>query len=104
MNKKGVIVVAFDLPAIEKSDKKAYTKFRNNIKKLGYVFLQESVYVKLVRNTSANGEELKRLESIAPADGKIFALPMSLEDFKRNVYIRGAEFNFAEFSDDIICI
>ena len=46
------ILLFFDLPSVTKKDVREYNIFVRNIKKLGFVRMQESVFTKLALNPS----------------------------------------------------
>ena len=66
--------------------------------------LQESCYLKLVRNVSAFEQHMKKLGEIMPLRGNISVLPMNLNDFKGMKCLLGEPFNMSLFTDDIVCI
>ena len=53
------LVLFFDLPVIKTSQRKAYTKFVKDIKKIGFYMLQESVYIKMCLGTSFFWQKMK---------------------------------------------
>ena len=97
-------MLLFDLPMVDKNKQKEYRFFRKNLKKNAYIQLQESVYVKLLHNTTNAYLEIERIRSISPQDGNIKLIPMSLNGFKKMLSIRGTEFNMSIFSDDVVII
>ena len=96
------MLVFFDLPAVTKVEKKHYRQFSRFLKKEGYISLQESVYIKLLRHSSQHVPESAKLEKNSPPEGKITALPLKLDDMKKLVTILGPAFDMSFFSDDII--
>ena len=104
MSNRGVILVLFDLPSKTKAEQKSYIIFRKNLKKNGYMQLQESIYVKLLRNSSTIKSELLYLDKIAPEVGSVLALPLTLNEFSKTVAIRDSDFDFNLFSNDILFI
>lgn len=97
-------MVMFDLPNKEKEERLAYRKIYKFLKSNGYSFLQESVYVKLLRNFTVIESEINKLYEIAPTDGTVIALPMNLNQFKKMRVICGKGFDVRFFSDDMVCI
>jgi len=100
----GVMLLLFDLPADTKLRQREYRRFRKAIMKEGYMAIQESVYVKLLRSTSSLAGEYRKIGMVSPENGNVFLLPMTLTQFRRMRAIRGNAFDFELFSDDIVCI
>lgn len=104
MRNCSVIVVVFDLPSTNSVYQKAYRKFRAYLLKNGYVFFQESIYIKLLNRSSNERVEISALKAEAPKDGEVVAIPMGLKTFKNIVYIRGGKFNMSTFCDTVFVI
>ena len=47
------VIVFFDLPVLTERNRKVYREFRKVLIKLGFMMMQESVYCKLVQNSTA---------------------------------------------------
>ena len=94
----------FDVPMGNKVEKSNYRKLKKQLKILGYIALQESVYVKLLKNTSNTKNEIKKLKDNIVASGSVLVLPMSLENFKQIQSVTGAMFDLSLFSDDTIYV
>ncbi len=60
MNRKGVIMLMFDLPMANKEQRRAYNKFRGTLIKNGYMQMQESLYVKLLKSTAYEKKKLQK--------------------------------------------
>ena len=104
MDRKGVLMVMFDLPVAEKTHQKAYRKFKNHLLKNGYRIIQKSLYVKLLHNISNSQTEILKVKFAAPSDGNIQLLPLSLANFKKMTSVCGVPFDMEFFSDDLICL
>lgn len=104
MERLNVILVIFDLCTLTAHNRKEYRQFRKFLINSGYSFVQESVYVKLVKNSSGCLREIQAISYSAPMDGNVMAIPLSLNDFKNVSFIRGEEFDFSEFSDTVVVI
>ncbi|MBO4501144.1 MAG: CRISPR-associated endonuclease Cas2 [Clostridia bacterium] len=87
--KRGVILLLFDLPCETKKQRRAYAAFRKFIRSNGYVFIQKSVYCKPVCSHGALKSELKRISSAAPEDGNVAALPLGYAAFMQIKTISG---------------
>lgn len=99
-----IIMVMFDLPNKEKEERVAYRKFYKYLKSNGYNFVQESVYVKLLRNFVVIESEISKLYEVAPTKGTVMALPMNLNQFKKIRTVCGKGFDVNFFSDNVISI
>ena len=58
------VLVLYDLPMLEPEDRKEYTKFRNNILKLGCYLVQFSVYAKVIKNEIYYKSFIEKLKNI----------------------------------------
>jgi CRISPR-associated protein Cas2 len=95
-------MLMFDLPMATSEERRIYSAFRKRLIKSAYTAMQESVYVKLLRNVSSAGAELEKLREYAPETGRILALPVSLQGFRRLLAVRGENFDISGFSDSIL--
>ena len=102
VDRRGVLMVIYDLPTVELADKRAHAAFRRQLLRDGDMALQESVYVKLVRNISSEKDERRWLNEVAPTKGQVSLLPLSLNQFKQLAPIRGEGFDMSLFSDDMV--
>ena len=103
-NRKGIILLMFDLPSLTSEDRREYNHFRKDLRKQGFLQLQESCYLKLVRNMDTVEQVMMNLKMILPADGMVSALPMNLSDFRGMRSLLGEPFDMALFTDDVYCI
>lgn len=90
----------YDLPV----GKRSAVSFMKNIKKLGYMRVQKSVYVKLLRNKRSVQSEINSVREIRCLEGDIKILPVQLDAFKKIVSISGDAFELSNFSDDVAMI
>lgn len=65
------IFAMFDLPVVEKEDRKQYTRFRNFLLSEGFIMLQFSVYAKFCSSRVYGDTELKHIKEALPSDGQI---------------------------------
>lgn len=68
------ILVFFDLPMLNKKEKRAYSRFRRFLINDGYDMLQLSVYSRITRNHDDANKHLQRLKSNLPPEGSIRAM------------------------------
>ena len=102
MNRSNVLVVIFDLHTITADERREYRSFRKYLISNGFSFVQESVYVKLIKNTESTFREVNLISYEAPKEGNVIVIPMSLNDFKNIHFIRGDEFDFSGFCDSVV--
>lgn len=103
-DRRGVILLLFDIPNKTKEEQRGYRRFRKAILKKGYILIQESVYAKLISNTITAGTEAKELKIIAPKGSSVAVLPLTITEFSKMKCISGAGFDFSTFCDDILWI
>lgn len=97
-----VLLIMFDLPVGTSAERRIYRVFRKALLNQGYRKLQNSVYVKLVKNAAAMQGELREVSAFAPRTGSVFVLPMTLRAFKNMTALGTEHFDMAGFSDDIL--
>ena len=99
---KSVILVSFDVPVETKLERREYRVFHKHLKQSGYILLQQSLYIKMICAASYDSE-YRALKKNAPASGTVLALPLTLNSFQKMVTVVGDKFDFASFSDEILC-
>lgn len=104
MSDRGVLLLCFDVPAGTKADAKAYRKVRKILKGEGFVQLQESVYVKLLRHYASRRTEADKLKTLLPKIGSILLIPLHLGELNEITTISGKNFDLSFFSDDFIAV
>ena len=83
------IVVMFDLPVVSAHDRREYSKFRKYLIKNGFLMLQESVYCKLIPNSTMADSVIENLRKNKPEKGLVQALKVTEKQFGRMEYIVG---------------
>lgn len=81
------ILVFFDLPTETATDRRVYSKFRKFLIKEGFIMMQESVYVKLVLNTSITNSVKEKVNKNKPPKGIIQMLVITEKQFNSMEYI-----------------
>lgn len=76
------LIVMFDLPVTEASERKAATKFRNYLLKQGYQMLQYSIYYRIVNGFDMRKKFEKQLQYNLPSRGSIRLLVVSEKQFE----------------------
>lgn len=100
--RKGVILLFFDLPTLTREDKAEYRKFRKFILENGYMYMQNSAYVKLLKYNETYKKEVRKLNAVLPKRGIINTLNLTLKEFQKMDYIVGSGLDMKLFSDDLI--
>jgi CRISPR-associated protein Cas2 len=69
----GWILVMFDLPVVEKAERRQASRFRADLLSLGFFMMQESVYARNCVSQEKYRQHLANVRSIAPERGLINA-------------------------------
>lgn len=83
------MVVMFDLPVIEKKERKAATDFRNTLLDLGFEMSQFSVYMRFCTSAAQVDTLSKRVEGALPEGGKVNILQFTDKQYERIVTFHG---------------
>ena len=83
------VFVMFDLPTDTSVHRKAYRDFRKFLLVNGFIMLQESVYVKLVLNTTSVRLLEKQLREHKPADANICLLTVTEKQYSKMEILTG---------------
>ena len=103
-DRRGIVLLFFDLPSIEKQDRRTYNKFIREVKRNGYIRFQESVYIKLLHNIAHAADEKTVIRRIAPEKGFVSVMCMTLKQFRSMENFGNEAFDTSLFSDNIIFI
>lgn len=60
------VLVFFDLPTLTKEEKKAYTEFRKNLQRDGFIMFQLSIYARHCSSIENAKVHIKRVKSFLP--------------------------------------
>ena len=77
------LLVFFDLPVTTIANRRNYRKFRKFLVKNGFIMLQESVYSRLMLNTTGINVVNKQLEANKPPEGLVQILTVTEKQFAR---------------------
>ena len=102
--RQGVVLIMYDLPVKTGLNRKESEKFRKYLLCHGYVFVQKSIYVKLVRNRATILQEISLVREEAPKEGTVNILPLCLNDFRMMESISEKPFNMSVFADDLVFV
>ena len=83
------MLVFFDLPTETNEDKRNYRAFRKLLIKSGFLMMQESVYCKLVLNTSVEASVLSQIRKNKPPHGIVQLLTITEKQFAKIECITG---------------
>lgn len=83
------ILVMFDLPVMEKTERKAATSFRNNLLDMGFEMSQFSVYMRFCSSQAQVDIYAKRVEAILPKGGKVHILQFTDKQYERIITYYG---------------
>jgi CRISPR-associated protein Cas2 len=83
------MVVMFDLPVVEKKERKAATDFRNALLDMGFEMSQFSVYMRFCTSAAQVDTLCKRVEESLPQGGKVNVLQFTDRQYERIVTFHG---------------
>ncbi|MCZ6803733.1 MAG: CRISPR-associated endonuclease Cas2 [Proteobacteria bacterium] len=94
------IAVMFDLPVVEKKERKAATYFRKTLLDLGFEMAQFSVYMRFCTSQARIDTYCKRVEKALPEDGKVNILIFTDKQYERIISYNGKAKQVAKKSPD----
>lgn len=83
------VLVMFDLPVVEKTERKAATDFRNTLLDMGFEMAQFSVYMRFCTSQAQIDTYCKRVEVALPNGGKVNILTFTDKQYERIVTYQG---------------
>ena len=89
-------IVFFDLPVETLTDRKEYRRFRKFLLTSGFVMMQESVYCKLLLNSTAVYALTDNIKKNKPAKGLVQVLTVTEKQFARMEFVTG------EYTSEVI--
>lgn len=90
------MLIFFDLPTETSSDRRNYRLFRKMLIRNGFLMMQESVYCKLLLNTSAEKTATEVIRKNKPPKGIVQMLTITEKQFAKMEWIVGT------FQSDVI--
>ena len=84
------MLVFFDLPTETAADRRVYRRFRKMLITNGFLMLQESVYCKLLLNSTAQAAMTELLRRNHPPEGIVQILTVTEKQFAKMEYITGS--------------
>ena len=83
------MMVMFDLPVVEKAERRAATEFRKALLDLGFEMSQFSVYMRFCTSPAQIDTYCRRVESALPTGGKVNILQFTDKQYERIISFRG---------------
>lgn len=83
------MLVMFDLPVLEKAERKAATDFRNTLLDLGFEMSQFSVYVRFCTGSAQVDTYCKRVEAALPSGGRVNIIQFTDKQYERIISFHG---------------
>jgi CRISPR-associated protein Cas2 len=83
------LVVMFDLPVIERAERKAASAFRNDLLDMGFEMSQFSVYVRFCSGPAQVDKYCGEIATILPNGGKVTILQFTDKQYERTISYQG---------------
>jgi CRISPR-associated protein Cas2 len=83
------IQVLFDLPVTEEKERKAATRFRNDLLDMGFSMAQFSVYQRCCANKEWAEKYIKKIETLVPESGKVSILTFTDKQYENIISFNG---------------
>lgn len=83
------VTVMFDLPVVEKAERKAATEFRNALLDMGFEMSQFSVYMRFCTSAAQVDTYCNKVETALPEGGKVNILQFTDRQYERIVSFHG---------------
>lgn len=81
----------FDLPVVEKKERKAATEFRKTLLDMGFEMTQFSVYMRFCPSQAQTDTYCKRIEYVLPTGGKVNILTFTDKQYEKIIsFVGGA--------------
>ncbi|HFE9854101.1 CRISPR-associated endonuclease Cas2 [Clostridium perfringens] len=91
MSKKFMrILVFFDLPVVEKEDRKEYQNFRRFLLNDGYLMIQFSVYSRICNGIDGVNKHVARLKENLPPKGSVRYLQITEKQYTEMKFLVGS--------------
>lgn len=87
------LMCLFDLPVGKPIERKMAARFRNHLKKDGFIMLQWSVYTRLCKGEDAVQKHLLRLKAALPKKGSVRCLQVTDKQYARMKLLLGTAKN-----------
>ena len=85
------MIVVFDLPVIEKEERKEATKFRNFLLDNGFGMIQYSIYTKLFSGKDSCEKYYRMIRENLPPEGKVDIITITDKQYGNIISYKSAE-------------
>ncbi|MCR4822444.1 MAG: CRISPR-associated endonuclease Cas2 [Treponema sp.] len=85
------MIVLFDLPVVEKEERKEAGQFRNFLLDNGFAMIQYSIYTKLFSGKDACEKYYKLIRENLPAEGKVDIITITDKQYENIISFKSAE-------------
>ena len=85
------MLVLFDLPVVEKEERKAATDFRNFLLDNGFSMVQYSIYTKLFSGKDACEKYYRLIEQNLPYEGKVDIITITDKQYENIISYKSTE-------------
>ncbi|MGQ0511962.1 MAG: CRISPR-associated endonuclease Cas2 [Betaproteobacteria bacterium] len=83
------MMVMFDLPVVEKQERREASEFRNHLQDLGFEMAQFSVYMRFCTGPGHAKSLVKKIQESLPAGGRTGVLFFTDKQYERMLSFRG---------------
>ncbi len=83
------VIVFFDLPVLTVDNRRTYRSFRKQLIKSGFMMMQESVYCKLVQNSTAADYVIENLRKNKPEEGLVQVMKVTEKQYGKMEFLVG---------------
>ena len=83
------MLVMFDLPVLEKAERKAATDFRKALLDMGFEMSQLSVYMRFCTSQTQLDTYTKRVQAVLPTGGKVNVMQFTDKQYERIITFHG---------------
>lgn len=98
------ILVFFDLPVLTSKERRDYRQFRKFLIKSGFMMMQESVYCKLVQNSTMADSIVENVKKNRPSDGLVQMLKITEKQYSKMEFIVGSSISEVLDSDERLVV
>lgn len=98
------ILVFFDLPVETVKNRRDYREFRKFLLKSGFMMVQESVYCKLIQNSTMANSMVDSVRKNKPPEGLVQILSVTEKQYQKMEYVVGSSRNDVIDSDERLLV
>ena len=98
------LIVMFDLPVESVENKRDYRVFRKFLVNEGFIMMQESIYCKLLLNSTNLNLLVDRIKKHKPQKGLVQLLKITEKQYSEILYLTGSKQTKIEESDSRLVI